>query len=118
MMKPDFVYRARVVKVYDGDTVTVDIDVGFGVWLHGQRLRLFGIDTPELRGEEREAGLAARDWLLRQIPLGSSVVIKTHRDAKGKYGRWLAELYHLRDDVMVNLNEALVSRGYARRAYY
>lgn len=122
MVTPPYIYRARIVSVYDGDTVTVDIDVGFGVWLHKQKLRLFGINAPEVRGEEREAGIESRDALRAMLPVGRSVVIATKRDKKGKYGRWLAEVYYASptnpNGPMMSATEALVQRGLAKRAIY
>ena len=59
-------YSCKVVKIVDGDTIDVDIDLGFGVWLKKQRIRLFGIDTPESRTrdlEEKKYGLAAKEYL-------------------------------------------------------
>ena len=47
-------YKCKIVKVIDGDTVDVDIDLGFGVWLHKERIRLYGIDTPESRTRDLE----------------------------------------------------------------
>lgn len=58
-----YFYKAVVRDVYDGDSCTVDIDLGFGIWMKGQKLRLMGIDTPELRGSEREEGLKVRDYV-------------------------------------------------------
>ena len=61
-----FEYRCKIVKVVDGDTVDVDIDLGFGVWLKGERVRLYGIDTPESRTSDKEEkvyGLAAKEFL-------------------------------------------------------
>ena len=61
-----FEYKCKMVKVVDGDTVDVDIDLGFGVWLRKQRIRLYGIDTPESRTSddvEKVYGLAAKDFL-------------------------------------------------------
>lgn len=84
-------YKAFITAVYDGDTVTANIDLGCNVWLHGEKLRLFGIDAPEVRGEEREEGLKSRDWL-RSVILNREVVVKTKKDKKGKYGRYLAEI--------------------------
>jgi micrococcal nuclease len=84
-----FEYRAIVKRVYDADTITVDVDLGFGVWLKNQSIRFFGIDAPEIRGEERPEGLIARDALLKWIPLESEITLKTYKDSKGKYGRWL-----------------------------
>ena len=57
-------YRVNIVKVVDGDTVDVDIDLGFGIWMKNERVRLFGIDTPESRTrdlEEKKYGLAAKE---------------------------------------------------------
>ena len=78
-------YRAFVRKVYDGDTITVDIDLGFDVVLKGQKIRLTKINAPEVRGKQRPEGLKSRDALRQKI--GSKwVKIKTQKDKKGKYG--------------------------------
>ena len=103
-------YRACVKKVYDGDTVTVDIDLGFDVMLHGQKIRLLRINAPEVRGPERPAGLRSRD-ALRQMIDGKSITIKTQQDKKGKYGRWLGEIWL--DDVCVN--DWLITEGFAEK---
>ena len=66
-------YKCKVVKVVDGDTVDVDIDLGFGVWLRKQRVRLVGIDTPESRTkdlEEKKYGLAAKEFLTKWVTSG------------------------------------------------
>jgi micrococcal nuclease len=107
-------YHALVTKVYDGDTITVDIDLGFGIFMRKQTIRLYGIDTPEVRGEEREAGLMSRDWL-RGMILDHNVILKTHKDTKGKYGRWLATV-HLFDGL--NVNEKLIELNLAVKAEY
>ena len=106
-----YTYKAEVTGVYDGDSVTIDIDLGLGTWRRGEKLRLYGVDTPEVRGESREAGLIARDFL-RALVLGKPVIIRTHKDQEGKYGRLLAEIF-LADGT--NVNELLVERGLARR---
>ena len=113
MEKQHYVYHALVTEVYDGDTVTVDIDLGLNVWVRKEKLRLHRINAPEVRGEERERGLASRDWLRAQI-LGSTVVIETLQDKKGKYGRYLAEVW-LGE---LNINDALVSEGLAEYKAY
>ena len=104
-----FEYRAIVTKVYDGDTITVNIDLGFGVWVKGQKLRLLGIDTPEVRGKERPEGLKSRDALREKI-LDKEIRIKTEKDKKGKYGRWLATIYCGSD---TSINSWLLDEGYA-----
>ena len=115
---PAYIYRAVALSVYDGDTMTLDIDVGFGVWLHKQKVRLWGIDTPEMRGEERPEGIIARDFVRGIVPAGKPLLIQTRRDKTGKYGRWLAEVFVEVGDVMISLNESLVARGLAKRALY
>jgi micrococcal nuclease len=102
-------YRATVTKVYDGDTITVDFDLGFGIILKKQTIRLFGINTPEVRGAEKSDGIISRD-ALRQRILGKQVIIKTSKDKKGKYGRWLGEVF-VEDE---NINQWLISEGYAK----
>ena len=87
-----YIYNAYVTDVYDGDTITCDIDCGFYTILKKQKIRLFGIDTPEVRGEERTEGLKVRDILREQI-LDKTIVLETKKDKKGKYGRWLAIVY-------------------------
>ena len=63
-------YKIKIIKVVDGDTVDVDIDLGFGVWLHKERVRLYGIDTPESRTrdlEEKKYGKAASAYLKEKL---------------------------------------------------
>jgi len=101
-------YRAYVRKVYDGDTITVDIDLGFDIVLHKQKIRLLRIDTPEVRGPEREEGLKSRDALRNRIA-SKWIKLKTHLDKKGKYGRWLGEVW-LEEEC---INDWLLTEGYA-----
>ncbi len=101
-------YKATVIKVYDGDTITVDFDLGFGIVLKKQKIRLLGINTPEVRGPERADGILSRN-ALRQRILDKQVIIRTSKDKKGKYGRWLGEVY-VEDE---NINQWLITEGYA-----
>ena len=85
-------YSCKIVKVIDGDTADVDIDLGFGVWLKKQRIRFYGIDTPESRTrdlEEKKYGLMAKEMVLAHLPIGSTQILRTHKDGVGKYGRIL-----------------------------
>jgi micrococcal nuclease len=90
-------YKATILRVVDGDTVDVDIDLGFGVWLRKERVRIMGIDTPESRTrdkEEKRFGLAAKNRLKELLPVASIAILKTQidrdgEDAKGKFGRIL-----------------------------
>lgn len=113
-MKPTYRYRAKYRSAYDADTVRVDIDLGFGVWLQNQPMRLLGVDAPELRGEERGDGLVARN-ALRTLLEDSDLVVETDRDKSGKYGRWLARLW-MKDDASnwINVNAWLVGCGFAK----
>ena len=110
-----YVYECKLKSVYDGDTIRVDISLGLGAWLKNQPLRLLGIDTPELRGEEREEGLEARDYV-RQLLSDPQVktIIRTHKDKTGKFGRYLAEVWYGVDELsMTSLNKELLELGYA-----
>ncbi len=108
-----YYYHAKVVDVYDGDTVRTDIDLGLSVWVNNEKLRLARINAPELRGEEREAGLAARDFLRSQI-LDKNILLETLKDQKGKYGRYLAEIW-IKDTTgnHTNVNDLMVQNGHA-----
>ena len=101
-------YRAFVRKVYDGDTVTVDIDLGFDVVLKAQKIRLVRINAPEVRGVQRPEGLKSRDALRDKIG-NKWIKIKTQKDKKGKYGRWLGEIW-LEDECV---NDWLLKEGLA-----
>ncbi len=106
-------YRSRVISVYDGDTCTVDIDLGLGIWLHNEKLRLYGINAPELRGAERAEGLKSRDYL-RSLIDGREILLETYRDKRGKYGRYLAKIFIKRSDSeWLNVNDELVKQGFA-----
>ena len=111
-------YKCKIRKVVDGDTVDVDIDLGFGVWLRKQRVRLVGIDTPESRTrdlEEKKYGLMAKKLVLTLMPIGSMQTLITEKDKSGKFGRILGKFRvhepHL--DRMVILNEFMVDNHYA-----
>ena len=101
-------YRAFVRKVYDGDTVTVDIDLGFDVVLKAQKIRLVRINAPEVRGVQRPEGLKSRDALRAKIG-NKWIKIKTQKDKKGKFGRWLGEIW-LEEECV---NDWLLKEGYA-----
>jgi micrococcal nuclease len=114
-----YTYNATVTNVYDGDTITVDIDLGFGIWMKGQKIRLYGINTPEVRGEEREEGLKVRDFVRGEI-LDQRIKLETIRDSKGKYGRWLGIIRYIdeKENKEVILNDRLCRKGMAERKVY
>ena len=107
-------YKATIIKVIDGDTVDVDIDLGFEVWLKNQRIRLYGIDTPESRTSdkvEKVFGNLAKSKVLEFCPVGSDIILQTKTDdSRGKYGRILGELI-TKDGV--NVNEYFIENNYA-----
>ena len=85
-------YSCVVRKCVDGDTIDVDIDLGFQCWLCYQRVRLYGVDTPESRTRdmvEKKFGKLAHQFVLDFMPVGSRVILKTMK--KGKYGRYLGD---------------------------
>jgi micrococcal nuclease len=106
-------YKARVRSVYDGDTCRVDIDLGLKTWVSDEPVRLYRINAPELRGDEREQGLLARDFL-RALIEGREVFIETVKDQREKYGRYLADIWlEQSDGTWMNVNDALVIAGHA-----
>ena len=112
-----YTYQANITGVYDGDTITADIDLGFNTW-RKEKLRLARIDAPEVRGKEKVQGKVSRDWLREQV-LGKKILIQTMKnkkgvgDQQGKYGRYLVELYIRDGDGCICLNDELVRGGQA-----
>ena len=105
-------YKAKVVKVVDGDTMDVDIDLGFSIILAKQRIRLFGIDTPESRTRDKEEkfyGKLAGQFLKDRCKKGSYITLRTYLDKKGKFGRILGEI--VVDGV--NLNQQMIKEHLA-----
>lgn len=90
-------YRARLIKVVDGDTVDVDIDLGFGIWMKNERVRIMGIDTPESRTRDKVEKLFGKTASARvKELLDEDIVLKTQiarngEDMKGKFGRILGD---------------------------
>ena len=113
-----YTYKASIVRVVDGDTVYVDVDLGFYL-RQVMKLRLKGIDTPEIRGPERPEGLKAKQFVVETLAQCPVVVVKT--DKIGKYGRYIAELWYLpgSDDpheILAqgqSLNRVLLEKGLA-----
>ena len=111
-------YKCKILRVVDGDTVDVDIDLGFGVWMHKERVRMMGIDTPESRTRdkvEKAFGLASKERLKELLPIGSIQILKTEidrsgEDKKGKFGRILGDF--LVDDNR-RCTDILVEEGHA-----
>ena len=109
-------YHAKVINVVDGDTIVVDIDLGFDVVLSNQNVRLLGVDTPESRTSdktEKVFGLASKDYTKAFVEnCNKHVIIRTHKsDDSEKFGRLLGEI--INPETKEVLNDNLVSDGYA-----
>lgn len=105
-----FVYRATVLTIRDGDSITADLDLGFDVTLANQGVRLDGMDAPELKTAE---GVAARTFLATLIAPGQRLTIRTKlADSREKFGRILAELW--REGDAESLNAKMILAGHAK----
>ena len=111
-------YNVKILRIVDGDTVDIDIDLGFGVWVHKERVRFHGIDTPESRTrdlEEKKFGLLSKEYVKSLLPIGSmqKLVCKTY-DSKGKFGRILGdfEIYDNKKDCVTSLVQNMIESGY------
>lgn len=108
-------YKAKILTVYDGDGV-FDAEVDMGMNLFQRKdLRLYGVDTPEMRGEQHRAGVIVRDFV-RGLILNKDVLITTQRDKTGKYGRLLASITipALSISSGTDLATILINKGYAK----
>lgn len=115
-------YNCKITRIVDGDTMDCDIDLGFGVWIHKERVRIYGIDTPESRTRdlvEKRFGLAAKDFakkfLLDHNP-EVTLVCKEY-DAKGKFGRILGDFRcktKMLSQVMVEFHHAVPYYGQSK----
>lgn len=107
-------YVKKVSKVVDGDTIDVDIDLGFDISF-SSRVRLAGIDTPESRTTDRmekSLGIESKDYLKKAIDASKTVVIKTEKmDSSEKYGRILGWVFL--DGSEISINQKMIDEGYA-----
>ena len=105
-------YKAKLVRILDGDTIDAKIDLGFDVWVK-KRIRFLGINAPETRTrdlEEKQAGLKAKSRVEALFDASDGVfVLKSH--GVGKYGRVLGEIFIDK----VNINNLLIEEGLARK---
>lgn len=110
-------YKANVVRVIDGDTIIVNIDLGFDSWKFNQRIRLLGINAPELKGITKANGLKSKEFLESLfVDVNGSVVLHTAKDSTDKYGRYLADVFV--SYISQSINEYLVACGMAVKATY
>lgn len=125
-------YQAVIQKVIDGDTYEIDIDLGMSVWVRGEHVRLYGIDTPEVYGvkknsAEYQKGMLSSNFAKSLVKKGTLAIVETIKDEKGKYGRFLAVLYvQVPEEVLTGLdnirtignfyciNDLLLAKGLAK----
>jgi len=112
----DYTYDAVVKTVHDGDTVTLDVDCGFNIWIHDMKIRLYGINAPELNTPE---GKRSQAYLASRIPIGSKISVVTIKDKQEKYGRILGILESGSTGVgeFMNFNKEMVKNGYAKEYF-
>jgi micrococcal nuclease len=115
-----YIYKCTVTKIIDGDTIDVDIHLGFDVVLTKQRIRLMGIDTPESRTrnlEEKARGLLSKQYMIDKCPVGSKITLKSLD--RGKFGRILGEIWEADVDstTVEPLNKRMITDGFAVEYY-
>lgn len=108
---PRYWYGAEIHSIYDGDSLRLNIDMGFETWRNRQSFRLAHIDAWEIRGEERPMGLKAKEFIKKHLDVGERVLIRTIKDTRGKYGRILVEVYDMESGQCIN--DLLVAGGHA-----
>ena len=111
-------YKCTILRVVDGDTVDVDIDLGFGVWLRKERVRIHGIDTPESRTRdltEKKYGLAAKQFVKEILLVGSQQRLLTEKDKTGKFGRILGKflVHDVKEDREMHLGQIMIREHHA-----
>ncbi|MEI8113259.1 MAG: thermonuclease family protein [Bacteroidia bacterium] len=124
-------YKSIIQKVVDGDTLEIAIDLGLAVWIHDERIRLYGINTPEVYGVKKgspewELGNKASNFVKSVLKAKDEIIVETIKDKKEKYGRYLALVYLRIDPAILTglpdirsigdyycLNDILVRKGLA-----
>jgi len=113
-VEPQFVYSAKVDSIVDGDTMDLVIDLGFRTTTE-QRVRLLGVDCPEVKGSTKKAGDAATEATRRWVKSHSGLVIRTLKTKKqaDSFGRYLVEVFGDTDGKQESLNQHLLDEGFA-----
>jgi micrococcal nuclease len=112
-------YKAKVLEIYDADTIRVELNLGFGlVWggsdNRGVEIRLYGLNAPEMKGSDKNKGTISRDKLREQL-LNQEITLKTIKDKSEKFGRYLGII--IKEDG-TNINEWLINEGLAIKKDY
>lgn len=117
MIKNLYNYKAKILSVYDGDTVRANVDLGMKTAIFNEKCRLARINAPEMRGQDKAKGKLSRDFLRNKI-LNKNVILETKKDKKGKYGRYIVEIWIEEENEFINVNDLLVSEGFAEYKEY
>ena len=112
MEETKYHYSAKVIDVHDGDTIKVDIELGFGIILKNQTFRFFGINAPEIHGDTKTAGLQTTSHV-QNVLADKEIIIVTFKDGKEKFGRWLGRIFYHNGEIWTNLNQELIDMGLA-----
>jgi endonuclease YncB( thermonuclease family) len=118
-----YVYKALVKEVKDGDTIVLDIDCGFDIWLRDVTSRFMRINAFETKlstnttAEMKQKGLQGKEFVKSTIN-GKQIIVKTFKDVKEKYGRILGEIFYKSGENWINLNDELVTKGFAKYQQY
>ncbi len=124
MLKQKFVYEAKVLDIHDGDTISVEIDLGFQITFK-DKIRFYGLNAPELRVRdekrklvENPLGLKTLEVVKSFIKVGDTITLETVKDKKEKYGRYLANVYVSKGKEQVLLNKYLLDNNFAEPLEY
>jgi micrococcal nuclease len=108
-----YYYKAHVNEVYDGATITIEIDLGHHTFIKGEKITMNRINVPKMQGPNKTMGCKSRDFLCEKI-LGKEILIETIKDKKGKYGGYFGEIWFPEEDgEFTNINDLMVGQGYA-----
>jgi micrococcal nuclease len=108
-----FHYNATITEVYNGNTCIVDIDLGFLIWVKGEKVHLNRIHAPEIRGNERKEGIASKNFL-KKVVMNRSVTLETIPNTTNKGNRFAVEMWVLdKNGKRQNVNDLLVEAGFA-----
>lgn len=118
-----YFYKAEVKSVYDGDTLRADLDLGLGIFVHNESIRLNGLNAPEVRGADKARGFESRDYLIKLVS-NHTVVVETIKDDREKYGRLLGNIWVLGtgdwcpSGTWCSVNEQMIKANKAIRKVY
>lgn len=113
-----YTYRSELVRVIDGDTVIVNLDLGFDTWVHMQHIRLRGVDTAEMRGgtpATKALALKAKERVI-EVLTGKEIILRTGKGKNKTFDRWVADVYYraTEDEAWASLADLLLEENLAK----